>query len=252
MARDSTHSTKARSRDASRAKRHALTPLQVPKYPSKLEETIKYAFKNRVLLDHAVTHTSSLKEEEQRANSDNEKLEYLGDAILNAVISILLCRKYRDWNEGFLSNARSVLVKRDTLTEVARDLELEKHMAFGNGKSRVPKDSKVLSNMVEALIGAVYMDGGFRVATRVIRKLFRPYFDEESLQTKNPKNALQEYSQKRWGDLPRYRLTRKTKDGFSVYVYVGKTLKAKGMGKSKREAEKQAADALLKEIKRPS
>jgi len=219
-------------------------------YPSQLEETIRYTFKNRTLLDHAITHTSSLKEEEDRAKSDNEKLEYLGDAILNCVISILLYRKYRDRNEGFLSNARSVLVKRDTLTEIARDLQLENHMAFGNGKSRVPKDSKVLSNMVESLIGAVYMDGGFRVATRIIRQLFRSCFDEQKLQTKNPKNELQEYSQKRWGELPRYRLTRKTKDGFSIYVYVGKTLKAKGIGKSKREAERHAAEALLKEIKR--
>ena len=221
-------------------------------YPSPLEETIRYAFKNRTLLDQAITHTSSLKEEEQRAKSDNEKLEYLGDAILNVVISILLYRKYRDRDEGFLSNARSVLVKRDTLTEVARDLALEDHMAFGNGRSGVPKDSKVLSNMVEALIGAIYMDGGFRVATRIIRQLFRSYFDEQKLQTKNPKNELQEYSQKRWGELPRYRLTRKTRDGFSIYVYVSKNLKAKGVGKSKREAEKHAADALLKEIKRRS
>ena len=219
-------------------------------YPSALEEAIKYTFKNRALLDHAITHTSSLREEEQRAKSDNEKLEYLGDAILNAVISILLYRKYRDWNEGFLSNARSVLVRRDALTQIAHNLELESHMAFGNGKSSVPQDSKVLSNMVEALIGAVYMDGGFRVATRIIRKLFHPYFDQEKLQTKNPKNELQEYSQKRWGVLPRYRLTRKTRDGFSIYVYAGKSLKAKGTGKSKREAERHAAEALLKEIKR--
>ncbi len=219
-------------------------------YPSPLEETIRYTFKNRSLFDHAITHTSSLKEEEQRAKSDNEKLEYLGDAVLNAVISILLFKKYRDRNEGFLSNARSVLVKRDTLTEIAHNLKLEEHMAFGNGKCRVPKDSKVLSNMVEALIGGVYMDGGFRVASRIVRQLFKSYFDEQRLQTKNPTHELQEYSQKRWGALPRYRLTRKTRDGFSVYVYVGKNLKAKGTGKSKREAEKHAADAMLKEIKR--
>jgi ribonuclease-3 len=240
-----TRSSRARSPQASGLRRR-------DQYPSPLEKTIRYRFKNRELLDHAITHTSALKEEGQRAKSDNEKLEYLGDAILNCVISILLYRKYRDTNEGFLSNARSVLVKRDTLTEVARTLELEDHMSFGDGKTCVPKDSKVLSNMVEALIGAVYMDGGFRVATRVIRQLFRPYFDEERLQTKNPKNELQEYSQKRWGELPRYRLTRKTKDGFSVYVYVGKTLKAKGVGKSKREAERHAADALMKEIKHRS
>jgi ribonuclease III len=241
--------TKDRAHSSSAPRRRVSAATGHDKYPSKLEETIRYTFKNRSLLDHAITHTSFLREEEQRAQSDNEKLEYLGDAILNAVISILLYKKYKERNEGFLSNARSVLVRRDALTEIAHNLEIENHMAFGNGKSGVPKDSKVLSNMVEALIGAVYMDGGFRVASRVIRQLFRRYFDEEILQTKNPKNQLQEYSQKQWGVLPKYRLTRKTRDGFSVYVYVGKTLKAKGIGKSKREAEKHAADALLKEIK---
>jgi ribonuclease III len=218
-------------------------------HPSQLEEQIRYTFKDRALLDQAITHTSALREEAQRAQSDNEKLEYLGDAILNTVISILLYKKYRERNEGFLSNARSALVKRETLTEIARTLELERHMTFGDGKVRVPKDSKVLSNMVEALLGAIYMDGGFRVATRVIRKLFSPYFELERLEKKNPKNELQEYSQKRWGTLPKYRLTRKTKDGFSVYVYVGKKHKARGVGKSKREAERHAADELLKVLK---
>jgi len=75
-------------------------------------------------------------------------------------------------------------------------------MTFGDGKVRVPKDSKVLSNMVEALLGAVYMDGGFRVATRVIRRLFSPYFELERLEKKNPKNELQEYSQKKWALSP--------------------------------------------------
>ena len=247
-----TRPSTARSRGRSRAAGRARVASRATRRPSALEESIRYTFKNRSLLNHAVTHTSSLKEEEQRAKSDNEKLEYLGDAILNCVVSILLYRKYRDRNEGFLSNARSVLVKRDTLTEIAYTLELESHVAFGNGKSSVPKDSKVLSNMVEALIGAIYMDGGFRVATRVIRQIFKPYFDEENLQKKNPKNELQEYSQKRWGMLPKYRLTRKTKDGFSVYVYAGKNLKAKGIGKSKREAERHAADALLKQIRHTS
>ncbi len=102
--------------------------------------------------------------------------------------------------------------------------------------------------MLEALIGAVYLDGGFRSASLVIRRLFQPYFDEVKLQEKNPKNALQEYSQKTWGVLPKYRLTRKTKEGFSIYVYVGKELKAKGVGKNKREAEQKAASLLLEQI----
>jgi len=215
-------------------------------YPSALEETIRYEFKDRDLLAQAITHASFVNDRKSLAKSENEKLEYLGDAVLNSVISILLFRKYKEQNEGFLSNARSCLVKRGTLTEIARQINLDTHMSYGNGKGILPDDSKVLSNMLEALIGAVYLDGGFRVATRVVKRLFWPYFDEEKLQEKSPKNVLQEYSQKKWGVLPKYRLTKKTKDGFSIYVYVGKELKAKGVGKSKRQAEQNAASQLLK------
>ncbi len=217
-------------------------------YSTLLEQTIRYEFKDRELLAQAITHSSFVNDRKETGKSENEKLEFLGDAILNTATSILLFRKYREKNEGFLSNARSCLVNRIMLTEVARIIKLDEHMSYGNGKGRLPRDSKVLSNMLEALIGAVYLDGGFRVIFRVIKRLFRPYFDEAKLQEKNPKNALQEYSQKKWGILPRYRLTKKTKEGFSIYVYVGKEMKAKGVGKSKREAEQQAAGLLLEQI----
>lgn len=222
-------------------------PAPVP-YSSPLEEIIRYEFKNRSLLAQAITHSSCVNDKKVLEKSDNEKLEYLGDAILNSVVSILLFRKYTDQDEGFLSNARSCLVKRGMLTEVAKTIKLDKYMSYGNGKTHLPLDSKVLSNMLEALIGAVYLDAGFKVATRVVKSLFGPYFNEERLKEKNPKNVLQEYSQKKWGILPKYRLTRKAKDGFSIYVYVGKELKAKGVGKSKREAEQRAAMLLLKQI----
>jgi ribonuclease III len=218
-------------------------------YPTPLEEIISYRFKNRGLLDEAITHCSFLNERRDRRKSENEKLEYLGDAVLNTVISILLYKKYTDKDEGFLSNARSCLVRRETLTDIAKKISLDEHMSYGNGKYCLPKDSKVLSNMLEALIGAVYLDGGIRSVSRIIRTLFLPYFDEEKLREKSPKNTLQEFSQKKWGILPRYRLTRKTKDTFSVYVYVGKDLKARGVGKSKRSAEQYAAAELLKQIK---
>ncbi|OPY64198.1 MAG: Ribonuclease 3 [Syntrophorhabdaceae bacterium PtaU1.Bin034] len=217
-------------------------------YTSPLEETIKYEFKDRELLGQAITHCSFVNDRKVFEKSDNEKLEYLGDAILNTVISILLYKKYGDKNEGFLSNARSCLVRRDMLTEIARTIKLDEYMSYGNGKIHLPRESKVLSNMLEALIGALYLDGGFRKVSRVIKELFSPYFDEDRLREKNPKNILQEYSQKKWGILPKYRLTRKTKEGFSTYVYVGKELKAKGVGKSKREAEQMAASLLLQQI----
>jgi ribonuclease III len=216
--------------------------------PSPLERIVGYEFRDRSLLAQAITHASYVNDKKSLEKSENEKLEFLGDAVLNSVVSILLFKKYTDKDEGFLSNARSCLVKRDMLTEVARTIRLDEYMSYGNGKTNLPSDSKVLSNMLEALIGAVYLDGGFRVVSRVVKSLFGPYFLEEKLKEKNPKNVLQEYSQKKWGVLPKYRLTRKGKEGFSIYVYVGKELKAKGMGKSKREAEQRAATLLLKQI----
>jgi ribonuclease-3 len=214
-------------------------------YPTKIEETINYIFKDRELLNQAITHSSWFNEKKEARQSQNEKLEYLGDAILNSIISILLYKKYKDRQEGFLSNARSCLVKKETLTEIAKDINLGKHMYYGNGENNIPLDSKVLSNMLEALIGAIYLDGGLKKVTRVVKNMFLPYFNEEKLNEKNPKNVLQEYSQKRWGILPKYKFTRKTKDGFTVLVYIGKEFKAKGAGKNKKEAEQQAAKELL-------
>jgi len=217
-------------------------------HPTPLEDTIHYIFKNKDLLNEAITHSSWFNEKKESRKSQNEKLEYLGDAILNSVISILLYKKYGDRDEGFLSNARSSLVKRETLTVIANEIALWKHMSYGNGENNVPEESKVLSNMLESLIGAIYLDGGMRKVTKVIKELFLPYFNEEKLTEKNPKNVLQEYSQKKWGLLPRYKFTRKTKEGFAVSVYVGKDLRAKGAGKSKKEAEQNAAKILLGEL----
>lgn len=214
-------------------------------FPTPVEEIIGYTFKNRGLLEQAITHTSFFNERRETRKSDNEKLEYLGDAILNCVISIILYKKYRDKHEGFLSNARSCLVRRDTLTEIAKTLELGKYLHYGNGDNGVPEESKVLSNMLEALIGAVYLDGGFAKTGRVIKKLFNPYFTDEKLSEKSPKNMLQEYTQKKWGILPKYKFARKIKKGFAVNVYLGNGYRARGEGKTKKEAEQRAAKAML-------
>lgn len=217
----------------------------MPSRPITLEATIGYKFKNRELYDQAVTHSSCFNEKRHSRRSDNEKLEFLGDAILNTVISIILYKRFHGRDEGFLSNARSSLVKRETLTSIAKEIHLDRHMSYGNGDGIVPEESKVLSNMLEALIGAIYLDSGIRNSTKVIRKLFSPYFTEEKLTEKNPKNILQEHSQKKWGLLPKYKFPRKTKDGFAVVVFVGKEYKARGSGKSKKEAEQNAARTLL-------
>jgi len=219
-------------------------------HPTPLESAINYTFRDRELLSQAITHTSCFNEKREARPSRNEKLEYLGDAILNSIVSIILFERYKDRDEGFLSNARSCLVRRETLTEVAKNLNLVEHMHYGNGENLVPEASKVLSNMLEALIGAIYLDGGMRRATRVIKALFKPYFNEAKLMERNPKNVLQEYSQKEWGSLPKYKFSRKTREGFTVFVYLGKEARAKGTGKSKKEAEQNAAKAFLDSLKK--
>ena len=224
-------------------------PLYGPQFSymevTPLEKTINYTFKNKDLLNQAITHSSYFNEKKDTRKSDNEKLEYLGDAILNSIISVILYRKYKNRDEGFLSNARSSLVKRETLTEIAKSIDLGKHMSYGNGDKYALEESKVLSNMLESLIGALYLDSGIRKTTGVVRQLFNPFFNEEKLTEKSPKNTLQEYSQKRWGILPKYKFTRRTKDGFTVFACIGKEYKAKGTGKNKKEAEQRAAKALL-------
>ena len=97
-----------------------------------------------------------------------------------------------------MSNARSCLVKRGMLTEVARTIRLDEYMSYGNGKTNLPSDSKVLSNMLEALIGAVYLDGGFRVVSRVVKSLFGPYFHEEKLRRK-PQECPSGIFSRKWG-----------------------------------------------------
>lgn len=208
---------------------------------SKLEDALKYRFKRRELLLEALTHSSYSVDAKKR--TQNEKLEFLGDAVLNLVITIILLKKFKDKDEGFLSNARATLVRRETLTEIGKSMNLDSFIRYENGIS--PYDSKLVSNMLEALFGAVYLDGGLRKVKSVIRRLFLPYLSDERLSLKNPKNLLQEFTQKHLGLLPRYRSYKRGKKGFSVICVVDKVYRARGVGRTKKEAEMEAAKRVL-------
>lgn len=208
------------------------------------EERIGYKFKDPMLLQQALVHSSYPMSE--RTERGNDRLEYLGDAVLNFIIALLLYEMFKDEGAGFLSNARSVLVRRDTLTEIARKLDLQNYMLF-RGEQESLHHSKVLSNMLEALLGAVLLDGGVRKARSLVRRLFLPYMKRAYLERKDPKNALQEVCQRRWRLLPKYRV-REGKDGFIAYVSV-KGFKADGRGRTKKEAEENAAEKLLLLVK---
>ncbi len=211
---------------------------------SELERLIGYKFKKKDLLGFALRRASYAPNSEERRM--NEKLEFLGDAVLNAVITFMLYKKFHEKDEGFLSNARSFLVRRETLNEVGRNLDLVKYMRSENLLSY---DSKVISNTLEALIGAIYLDGGIKKVGSVVRRLFFRYFDEKTLEQKNPKNILQEYTQREFGVLPKYVYLRKCKEGFKVTCKVGKDFVARGSGRTKKEAEMDAARNVLRIIK---
>ena len=163
--------------------------------------------------------------------SENEKLEFLGDAILNSVTSILLFRKYREKNEGFLSNARSCLVNRVMLTEDSPHHQARRAYVLREREGTICRVIQRSSRTCwRPSSGPSISTAGSGSASRVIRRLFRPYFDEAKLQEKNPKNVLQEYSQKKWGILPKYRITRKDKGRLQHLRLHGQRDEGKGRG----------------------
>jgi ribonuclease III len=185
----------------------------------------------------------------------NEVLEFLGDAVLNLAVSHLLLKKFPDAQEGTLSMLRSQLVKRSSLALLSKEFQLEGYLLLGKSQSnaRVNKSS-ILANAYEALIGAIFMDSGFNRALEIIEKHFEPY-----LQTRTPsvlfddfKSLLQIYSQQSYGASPQYQVLNESGPGhdkwFQASVIIGGEVKGLGCGKSKKEAEQDAAKNALEEI----
>jgi ribonuclease-3 len=197
-----------------------------------------------MLLEQALTHPSHPKS--GKSGRSNERLEYLGDAILNYVVALSLFKRFKEEGAGFLSNARSLLVRRETLTEIAKAIDLPRHVLFC-GTEESLRESKVLSNILEALVGAIFLDGGIKRAQSFVRRLFLPYMARDRLERKDPKNVLQEFCQREWKVLPRYRVRRR-KEGFVAFVSAAGH-KAEGRGRTKKEAEEDAARRLYLAIK---
>lgn len=208
---------------------------------------IDHRFSDATLLTEALTHRS-------RSNQNNERLEFLGDAVLNFIIASELFHQRPGDNEGSLSRLRSRVVRGETLARVARRLELGDHLRMGEGelKSGGFLRASVLADALEAVLGAVYLDGGFEAATRVIQDLFgevvRDLPDAESL--KDPKTRLQEWLQANGRPLPVYDLV--AEEGaehakrFTVRCRLEDSgFEAEATGTSRRKAEQAAADAVL-------
>ena len=221
-----------------------------------LEEKLHYAFRNVELLSTALTHRSYVNENPHMSLTDNERLEFLGDAVLELGISDLLIRKYPSVDEGTLTKIRSLLVNEKPLANLAARLELGDCLLLGRGEENSGGRAKesLLANALEAVIAAVYLDAGFSKTRMMIKKLMKPMLDDESLQAEciDYKTALQELSQKKFKTAPVYTLLDASGPDhaktFKVEVDVAGVIQQIGRGKSKKDAQKQAAQKAWESI----
>jgi len=217
------------------------------------EQKINYKFVNRDLLTEALTHSSFGYE---NGSAYNERLEFLGDAILGFVISRELFNRYRHENEGTLSKLKSVLVSAKSLAKKAREIRLGEYLRLGKGEDKAGgrKKPSILADGLEALIGAVVQDGGLDAGDRLIRFLFMEEIANVTLEVKNKidfKTLLQERLQEQSLGLPTYDVTSEEGPAharrFLVRVKVGDYLGPIGRGTSKKNAQQECAKHLLED-----
>jgi ribonuclease III len=213
-----------------------------------LQKKINVKFKNLDLLIHSLTHKSF------DTNKNNEKIEFLGDRVLGLVIAKKLLQAYPDEKEGILDKKFASLVNKKTCLEIAKKINLEKFILTLNPKNKKIKiEDKIVSDGCEALIGAIYLDQGIIVAEKVILNLWKNKIKESVVTQIDAKTKLQELALKNFKKLPSYKLISSTgprhKPSFKVGVKLPNSKYFFGLGKSKKEAEQNAAIACLKSIR---
>lgn len=227
--------------------------MTLVKPPQRLCQAIQYNFYNVKLLKEALTHCSV-------GENNNERLEFLGDSVLNCVITQELFRRFSNFSEGELTRLRAWLVKGDTLAEIAAELHLGDYLHLGQGelKSGGFRRASILADALEAIIGAVFIDSGFESAQNVVCSLFETRLQSPDLKEnlKDSKTLLQEFVQARGMSLPKYTLVQvlgeEHDQSFEVACTVlgDDTKNTKGLGSNRRKAEQNAAKAMLLILKR--
>jgi ribonuclease-3 len=220
-----------------------------------LEKSLGLEFKNRDLLIEAFCHRSYLNEHPDFYLPHNERLEFLGDAVLELIVTEYLYKKYPEKNEGELTNWRAALVNAKILGELARELGFNDFLLLSKGEEKETGKARlyILANTFEALIGAIYLDQGYEVAKNFVEKNLierkLPEIIEKGL-FKDPKTRFQEEAQERVKITPTYKVLEEWGPDhakhFIVGVFLGNELVAKGEGTSKQEAEEEAAKNALK------
>jgi ribonuclease-3 len=226
-----------------------------PKTAAELAELLGVNFENGELLQQALHHRSYLNEAELSVES-NERMEFLGDAVLGIIVSDKLYRDYPTLSEGHLSQLRALLVRWDALAAAAERISLGDYLVLGRGEelSGGRKRPSNLAGAFEALIGAAFLDGGMARAKKLVLKLLKPDFEEiaERGVTADSKSELQHVSQTKWHEIPQYRLI--SSEGpdhaklFTVEVVVGEQVMGQGQGRNKKQAELNAARQALETL----
>jgi len=224
-----------------------------------LQSSLGYQFKALALLDEALTHSSLVNEQKSASPQHNERLEFLGDAVLSLVISEYLASTLPQSSEGTLSKLKAQLVSEASLAQVARRLGLGDHLKLGRGEDRSKgreKDS-LLADALEAVLAAVHLDGGFDASRMVTCHIFSEELTHIAAQEEQPgagdyKTQFQEWCQKRHDTLPRYATVRETgpdhQKSFEVELSIQGEVVGLGFGRSKKEAEQQAAKQALQQL----
>lgn len=220
-----------------------------------LQEKISYRFRSLQLFTQALTHRSYL-HESMEGGEDNERLEFLGDSVIEVVVSHLLMTRFPHLTEGGLSKTRADFVKEGTLAALAREIRLGDALRLGRGEEETGgrgKDS-ILAGGFEALMAAVYLDGGYGEVFRVIEGLFTPRLAaiKEEVEDKDFKTRLQEYTQRNLNDTPLYTVAREEGPDhaktFEVVISINGKPYGRGRGRSKKEAEQRAAEEALRSL----
>ena len=221
----------------------------------KLEERIGYVFRDKDLLRQALTHSSYANERKINKVKDYERIEFLGDAVLEMISSEYLYNSRSEMSEGQLTRTRAAMVCEPSLAACARDLSLDRYILLGKGEEMTGGRSRdsIISDVMEALIGAVYLDGGFERAREFIHRFVLSDLEDKAL-FYDAKSILQEKMQKDGGDI-RYVLVGESgpehDKSFFVEVYQGDVLLGSGSGHNKKAAQQKAAyEALLRLKKR--
>ncbi|HIT30382.1 MAG TPA: ribonuclease III [Candidatus Scatomorpha stercoravium] len=221
-----------------------------------IEEKIGYSFRSRALLVNALTHSSYANENRGRSCESNERLEFLGDSVLGMVVAEALYRRFPDLPEGRLTRMRAQLVCEESLHRVAGEIGLGAHIRLGKGEEHTGGRTRtsILADATEALIAAMYLDGGMDVARGFIERYILPELNGEYIPFGDAKTDLQELIQKKSGSTLSYELVGESGPDhdktFTTRVLLNGESVGTGSGRTKKEAEQAAARAALAALRR--